>query len=145
MAGIVPLSADKNRVMLIRSSRNKHWVLPKGGWETDEATAEDAAKREAWEEAGIELEGCKSLGQIPECESIGVKSKDGPKSLFEFFEATVVKEHDTYPEMRERAWMSYSRAAKRLAKRPELLEALNRSGVDQMSENTPENDDEDDN
>ena len=39
------LSADKRLVLLIQSSRRTAWVLPKGGWETDEASASDAARR----------------------------------------------------------------------------------------------------
>jgi len=41
------------QVVLISSSKNKSkWGLPKGGWELDE-TAEEAAIRETYEEAGV--------------------------------------------------------------------------------------------
>lgn len=66
VAGIVPLSSDRKQVMLIQSTRHLGWVLPKGGWETDEPTQEDAAKREAWEEAGVIVTVQGDLGEIPE-------------------------------------------------------------------------------
>lgn len=49
VAGCVPLVDGK--VVMISSGNNK-WIVPKGGWETDE-TAEAAACREAYEEAGV--------------------------------------------------------------------------------------------
>lgn len=64
VAGIVAVSADRKRVLLVQSQSKKGWVFPKGGWETDEPTAEEAAKREAWEEAGIEVDVIRSLGII---------------------------------------------------------------------------------
>jgi len=155
VAGIVPLSTDGKRVLVIASSRNKGWVLPKGGWETDEE-ADEAAKREAWEEAGIEVDITRPLGVIPDrtvlqhqqpTESgsvngdtgvsdgaVGATSKEQTRSNFYFYEANVRKEHDTYPEMRQRRWLSYHKAAKKLAKRPELLEALDRSSIDKTAD-----------
>ena len=64
VAGVVPLSADKYYVLLIQSTRRGGWVLPKGGWENDEATAQDAAKREAWEEAGVICTVSRDLGAM---------------------------------------------------------------------------------
>ena len=43
----------KGKVVLISSRSKPEWILPKGGWETDE-TAEEAARREAREEAGVD-------------------------------------------------------------------------------------------
>lgn len=46
VAGVVAVSSDKRKVLVVESTnRNNHWVLPKGGYETDEATPEDAASR----------------------------------------------------------------------------------------------------
>ena len=44
----------RDKSILLISSHHSHeeWVLPKGGWEIDE-TAEQAAKRETFEEAGV--------------------------------------------------------------------------------------------
>jgi len=40
-------------LLLVSSSRNRSvWVLPKGGWETDE-DQHSGAQRETWEEAGV--------------------------------------------------------------------------------------------
>ncbi|TQS31666.1 hypothetical protein Golomagni_08047, partial [Golovinomyces magnicellulatus] len=55
VAGVVPLSRDRKYVLLIQSTRRKGWVLPKGGWESDES-CQEAATREAWEEAGVSVE-----------------------------------------------------------------------------------------
>ncbi|KAL1584949.1 hypothetical protein WHR41_06150 [Cladosporium halotolerans] len=134
VAGIVPLSPDRTQVLLIQSSSRKGWVLPKGGWEADEATEADAAAREAWEEAGIHVTVGRDLGVIEERRSEAQIRKYGalaPRAAYRFFDGVVVKEEAVWPEShkRTRCWMRYSRARECLAARPELLEALERSGV----------------
>lgn len=123
MAGIVPLSEDKFYVLLVQSTRRGAWVLPKGGWETDEATPAEAAVREAWEEAGITCRINYDLGKVPE-------TKDGKvKAEYNFFEATVERQETQWPEMhkRTRMWMTFAQAEAVLAERPELLAALRAS------------------
>ena len=131
VAGIVPLSADSNHVLLISSTRRSTWVLPKGGWETDEATQSVAAQREAWEEAGIVLRNLKDLGAIDDKRNPAQLTADAPKATYHFFEAVVDRTEAEWPEMkkRERRWMTYRQAYEALKDRPELLEALSRSGV----------------
>ncbi|TDZ34696.1 Diphosphoinositol polyphosphate phosphohydrolase aps1 [Colletotrichum spinosum] len=128
VAGVVPLTADKHYVLLIQSTRRKGWVLPKGGWEIDEECS-DAAAREAWEEAGITIEINYDLGDIVETRPPKhSKDKESSKSLYRFYEATVIRQEDNWPEKhkRERQWMTYTQAKEALAGRPELLEALTR-------------------
>lgn len=105
--------------------------MPKGGWETDEATPQDAAKREAWEEAGVICEVKYDLGQIPDLRAPQQLSSRAPKASYHFFEATVEKEEAQWPEMYKRArqWMTYAQAKEALKDRPELLEALNRCTI----------------
>ncbi|ETS78748.1 hypothetical protein PFICI_08601 [Pestalotiopsis fici W106-1] len=130
VAGVVPLTADKKYVLLIQSTRRKGWVLPKGGWEIDEEITE-AASREAWEEAGISIQIDYDLGEITESRPPKKHSKESSKSLYHFYEATVVKEEVDWPEKhkRERQWFTYSQAKEALSARPELLEALTRSTI----------------
>ena len=132
VAGIVPLSADKKHVLLISSTRRSAWVLPKGGWETDEATQEDAAKREAWEEAGIVVKNARDLGDVTEKRSKEQMTADAPYASYRFFEATVEKTEAEWPEMkkRDRKWMTYKAAAEALKSRPELAEALEKCSMD---------------
>ncbi|KEF57865.1 uncharacterized protein A1O9_05786 [Exophiala aquamarina CBS 119918] len=131
VAGIVPLSSDKSRVLLIQSTRRSGWVLPKGGWELDEPTASAAACREAWEEAGILCKVERDLGHILDTRPTGALSKNAPKASYHFFEATVTEERSEWPEKhkRTRQWYAYSQAVQLLHSRPELLEALRRSSV----------------
>ena len=89
---MVPLSADKYYVLLIQSTRRGGWVLPKGGWELDEATAQDAAKREAWEEAGIVCKISYDLGMISEKRRADQLTTTAPKASYHFFEAVVEKQ-----------------------------------------------------
>ncbi|EGS23864.1 diadenosine and diphosphoinositol polyphosphate phosphohydrolase-like protein [Thermochaetoides thermophila DSM 1495] len=141
VAGVVPLTEDKSYVMLIQSTRRKGWVLPKGGWETDEECHE-AAAREAWEEAGILVEIVYDLGEIRETSprkkssqtnSSGSPTKDGKKekerSLYHFYEVTVTSEEADWPERekRERKWFTFVEAHELLKDRPELQTALERS------------------
>lgn len=51
VAGCLPVTPD-GRLLLIGSVKHTDWILPKGGWDTDE-TAAEAAVREAYEEAGV--------------------------------------------------------------------------------------------
>ncbi|KAI9746960.1 MAG: hypothetical protein M1815_004800 [Lichina confinis] len=131
VAGVVPLSADKKRVMVVQSTRRGGWVLPKGGWETDEKTAQDAAVREAWEEAGIVCRVLRDLGSIQEMRKAEQVTEQAPKALYHFFDATVEKEERQWPEMhkRGRKWMFYAEAIVAFKDRPELIEALNRSDI----------------
>lgn len=130
MAGVVPTNKDKTYVLLIQSTRRNEWVLPKGGWESDEECTE-AAEREAWEEAGIVCEIDYDLGNITETRTAKQISKDAPKALYRFYEATVTEEGNDWPEKhkRNRKWMTYADAAEALKSRPELAEALKRSTV----------------
>lgn len=131
MAGIVPLSADKTQVLMIQSAGPGGWVLPKGGWELDESTAQQAACREAWEEAGVICLVEKDLGLIPDMRPSKLLTAQAPKASYQFFEAIVDRVENEWPEMhkRKRQWVSYAQAATALACRPELLEALNRSSL----------------
>jgi diphosphoinositol-polyphosphate diphosphatase len=122
IAGVVALSEDKYYVLLVQSNSGRGWVLPKGGWETDELTAQDAACREAWEEGGIICTVKYDLGLIIE------KRGDTIKSEYHWYEALVDRLEDEWPEKkkRNRAWMTFAQAEAALQDRPELLEALQR-------------------
>jgi len=122
VAGVVPVSQDGNYVMLIQSTRRKGWVLPKGGWESDE-TCEEAAAREAWEEGGIVVRIDYTLNTIEE-KRPAKSSKERAK--YYFYQATVLEEYEDWPERhkRERRWFTYSQALQALESRPELQEAL---------------------
>ncbi|KAK9449080.1 NUDIX hydrolase domain-like protein [Limtongia smithiae] len=131
VAGVVALSADKTRVLLITSTASAtKFVLPKGGFETDEPTAQHAAMREAWEEAGVLGSIGRELGVIDDPRPARLYSPTVPRAEYHFFEMHVEKEAERWPECdkRTRLWASYAEAA-RLLCRPELVEALNRSSI----------------
>lgn len=132
VAGVVPLSEDKTDVLLIQSTRRGGWVLPKGGWETDEEYAKEAARREAWEEAGIVCEIQKNLGEIPDKRPANQLTPQAPKAIFLFFQANVLEMAQDWPEKQKRIrkWMSYQEAEEALKSRPELLDALNKSEIE---------------
>ena len=130
VAGVVPLTEDLNYVLLIQSTRRKGWVLPKGGWETDEECTE-AAEREAWEEAGILIRIDYDLGEILDTRPPKHMSEEAPQALYHFYQATVISQADEWPEKhkRLRQWFTYVQAKEALCTRPELLEALERSTI----------------
>jgi len=49
--GCVPIVED-GKILFVSASRKPEWILPKGGWEKDEAL-EESAIRETFEEAGV--------------------------------------------------------------------------------------------
>ncbi|KFY82001.1 hypothetical protein V500_10910 [Pseudogymnoascus sp. VKM F-4518 (FW-2643)] len=140
VAGIVPTNKEKTFILLIQSTRRAEWVLPKGGWETDEECIE-AAEREAWEEAGIVCKVDYDLGKITETRTAKQISKNAPKALYQFYEATVTEEKSVWPEShkRSRKWFSYPDALEALKPRPELVEAIKRSTHNHHTTSLPTN------
>ncbi|SCU80785.1 LADA_0B09516g1_1 [Lachancea dasiensis] len=150
VAGCVCLDDSKKHVLLIQSSAHKKkWVLPKGGVESDEPDYKTTAMRETWEEAGALGTIVQALGPIEDMrppkdwnkdikgfeeapEDVQV-SKHPPRSEFHFYEMKVESLADVYPEVKKRTrkWFTYREAKEQLliAKRPELVEALGRSGI----------------
>lgn len=51
VTGCVPILKG-GKILLVSASRKPEWILPKGGWETDE-DMEESAVREVFEEAGV--------------------------------------------------------------------------------------------
>lgn len=116
---------------MIQSAGPGGWVLPKGGWETDEATPQQAACREAWEEAGVICTVRADLGLIQDKRPPPLMTSQAPKATYHFFEVTVDREETQWPEShkRTRQWVTFSAAETALQNRPELLEALRRSSM----------------
>lgn len=128
VAGIVPLTEDQNHVLLVRAARKPGWILPKGGWESDES-CEQAATREAWEEAGIAVRIDYTLGTIDRKRP--GKAVHKRATVYYFHQATVLEQYQEWPEVhkRERKWFVYEDAMEMLSDRPELQEALEKSTI----------------
>lgn len=108
-SSVIPfrLNEGKLQVLLISSSKNKHFVVPKGIKEPGLSPQESAA-REAWEEAGVE-------GQVDE-QHLGVYSYTKWDALCQVWVypmmVTRVLDADEWEEShRGRQWMSLSEAA----------------------------------
>ncbi|KAK7206479.1 NUDIX hydrolase domain-like protein [Myxozyma melibiosi] len=149
VAGVVALSPDKRKILVISSSKGNRSkaVIPKGGYETDEASAQAAALREAWEEAGVEGRITRELGVIEDMRPAAVFSQMKnpslgtgdwergagvhPKAEYHMFEMEVEMEAEVWPESstRMRRWVTYREILKMMSSRPELLEAVKRSSV----------------
>ncbi|TYZ60829.1 hypothetical protein PybrP1_002213 [[Pythium] brassicae (nom. inval.)] len=110
------------RVLLISSSKHPNvWILPKGGWESDETLAE-CALREAEEEAGVAGVLERELG------TLDFATKHGKRCRIHGFQMTVHHEFDAWAESnRRREWVLISDALDRLCDRPELLAMLERA------------------
>lgn len=107
-AGAIVVTADgrDRRLLLITSKRNPdHWIFPKGHVEEGE-TLEEAALREAEEEAGIRGTIVERAGSL----SFGVRSE---LLLVHYF--VVATQDAGRPEKgRQLEWLSYEKALDRL-------------------------------
>lgn len=75
VTGTVPIMKD-GKILLVSSSSKPEWILPKGGWESDE-TCEVSALRETYEEGGI-------LGTLgPRLKDIEFETRKGKKRRLE--------------------------------------------------------------
>ncbi|XP_072993112.1 nudix hydrolase 16, mitochondrial [Typha latifolia] len=119
---------EKNKVvevLMINSQSGPGLLFPKGGWENDE-TVEEAAVREAVEEAGVR-------GDITEClgfyyfKSKSHQDEFCPEGLCKgaMFAMHVREELDSWPEQstRQRSWLSVPEAMER-CRHPWMQEAL---------------------
>lgn len=101
-------------VMMISSSRGEGLVFPKGGWETDE-TAEEAACREAMEEAGVRgtLQGVLGWYAFQSKSARNDKNPHGACQATVFVMA-VTEQLDVWPEShRQRYWLPLAEAIER--------------------------------
>ena len=131
--GALPYRAgdDGLKVMLVTSRETKRWVIPKG-WPMKDRKPHAAAKREAFEEAGVRGEiGKRSIGTFKYDKRLNSEATVTCK--VEVFPLKVREEAETWPERGEREgrWFSPDEAAGVVAeaelreiirKLPELVE-----------------------
>ncbi|XP_057984019.1 nudix hydrolase 13, mitochondrial [Malania oleifera] len=115
------------KVLMISSPNRDDLVFPKGGWEDDE-TVEEAAHREAWEEAGVRGElRRKPLGvwEFRSKSKEKICSTEGRCRGY-MFALKVKEEHEAWPEQENhnRKWLNIKDAFK-LCRYEWMREALN--------------------
>ena len=108
-------NGEQIQVLLATSRETRRWVIPKG-WRIEGLAPQDAAAREAFEEAGLEGR----IAQTP----LGTynyekKLKDGKTVLcdVDVFALEVTRERTNWPEKEERSlcWMHQEAAAASVA------------------------------
>jgi 8-oxo-dGTP pyrophosphatase MutT (NUDIX family) len=104
---VVRLDADEPQVLLVTAKRNpKRWIFPKGHIERGE-TAEEAALREAREEAGVVGKTIGPAGAL-EYHFLGAGFR------VEYYLAVLKREAGPPEKGRTRAWCSLDEALRRL-------------------------------
>ncbi|UWQ13807.1 NUDIX hydrolase [Aliiroseovarius sp. M344] len=111
-------AGDDKEVLLVTSRGTGRWILPKG-WPMDGKNAAEAARQEAWEEAGV------SEGQLDRT-SIGAFDSEKEmdfggiaRCTTSVFPLKVEKLDDDFPEAdeRRRTWVPAERAAEMVAEK----------------------------
>lgn len=113
----------KLQVLLVTSRETGRWVLPKG-WPMEGKSAPEAARAEAWEEAGVDgkvSDSCVGLFAYRKVLGPGI---DVP-CVVAVYPLKVKALADDFPERaeRERRWFSPKKAAQKVEE-PELKELL---------------------
>jgi 8-oxo-dGTP pyrophosphatase MutT (NUDIX family) len=113
------LKSSQLQILLVTSRETKRWVTPKG-WPMKGLTDWNTAKREAFEEAGVEGRVRKQpVGAF----SYGKRKKSGlvKQTQVSVFPLEVIKLTSSWPEKteRERCWFSLEEAATKVQE-PEL-------------------------
>jgi 8-oxo-dGTP pyrophosphatase MutT (NUDIX family) len=104
---VVRLDQEEPRVLLVTAKRNPdRWIFPKGHVEKNE-TAEEAALREAREEAGVTARCVGPAGAL-EYRFLGAGFR------VEYFLALLKREVSPPEKGRSRSWCSYDEALERL-------------------------------
>ncbi|KAL2501892.1 Nudix hydrolase 16 [Forsythia ovata] len=101
-------------ILMISSTSGPGLVFPKGGWENDE-TVEEAALREAMEEAGVRGDLVHFLGYYP-FKSKTLQDEFSPEGLCKaaMYALLVKEELESWPEKihRQRSWLTIPEAIK---------------------------------
>ncbi len=109
-------------VLMITSRTHERWIFPKGAVETNE-TSDDAAVREAFEEAGVKGTALPDLSHDVQA----VKNlEEGPRDmLITYFPLHLEEQFDDWPEKkrRKRHWVTIDEARK-IAGGQDILDAL---------------------
>lgn len=116
---VVPLSADRHWVYLMRSSKTQAWTLPCG------TLYPQTSNKKNWDPYVIKIVMEEQWGMICEVKRSldwRAKSERGPKRVT-YYEATFTA-WGSQPRGATGAWCSFDEARKRLANQPEWLEAL---------------------
>ncbi|CAL5420680.1 unnamed protein product [Camellia sinensis] len=112
-------------VLMINSASGPGLLFPKGGWENDE-TVEEAALREALEEAGVRGDLLHFLGYY-KFKSKTLQDEFSPEGLCKasMFALLVKEELQSWPEQstRQRTWLTIPEAIER-CRHPWMREAL---------------------
>ncbi|KAI9246694.1 NUDIX hydrolase domain-like protein [Phascolomyces articulosus] len=126
VAVAIPIDPETKKVLIISSSKYANvWVLPKGGWESDE-TQEEAAKRETYEEAGVVGDITSFIGNDQDYTFDGK-----PKTYFWIYEIAVREIMPTWPEdrVRKRRWCTFDEAIEALTFKSFMQNALRKSSI----------------
>ncbi|KAK7463402.1 hypothetical protein VKT23_006756 [Stygiomarasmius scandens] len=117
----IPIARAAGKVLVVTSrKRPDKWVLPKGGWESSDVKLENAAMREALEEAGVRGTITRFVITIPT-----------PSTEYHFYELDVASLDSDWLERHERRreWVDYAEAIKRLEWKKELSQGLRLSSL----------------
>jgi len=124
VAALCLRTTDKGQEVLLITSSEKRWILPKG-WPMDGKTDAEAASIEAWEEAGVKAEHVANapLTQLVTTKDLG-DGRTAPCQL-DVYRIDVASLSDDFPEAdkRDRKWMSLPEAA-HAVEDPKLKELL---------------------
>ena len=113
----------ETQVLLITSRGTGRWIIPRG-WPMDNKTPSEAARIEAWEEAGVKGKAYQvTLGLYSYTRNIGAEEQVPCVAMV--YPVKVKSVEDDYPEagQRKRKWLSPQKAAKRVAE-PELANII---------------------
>ncbi|PAX54091.1 NUDIX hydrolase [Brunnivagina elsteri] len=119
-SGIVPYRMNNGtiEVLLITTSSQQDWVVPKGGI-AGKMSPHDSAAKEAWEEAGV-------IGEVNPIEFGSYKyRKNGKIYSVKMYSLSVKMECDRFPEAGKRIkqWVKAKEAVKHV-KKPSLRRIL---------------------
>nr|GMC58917.1 nudix hydrolase 16, mitochondrial-like [Ipomoea batatas] len=119
------MSEEIIEVLMINSTSGPGLLFPKGGWENDE-TVEEAAMREAIEEAGVRGDLLHFLGYYL-FKSKTLQDESSPEGLCKasMFALLVKEELESWPEqsLRQRSWLTIPEAVE-CCRHPWMREAL---------------------
>lgn len=118
------IKGDAPQVLLVTSRTTRRWIVPKG-WPMAGMTPVDAARREAWEEAGVKGRMSTACLGIYSYTKLLEDAGDDLPCVVAVFALWVDKVADDFPERaeRRRKWFSLKAASQKVDE-PELAQII---------------------